>query len=103
LLPARRAQAPAITGFQAREAGGRNRCRQIVAGGFREGQEVGVDMGADGVDAEILRPGLAAAGAVEPGQRVRAALGERLPAEPGWPRTPGPPPGPKRTRRDGGG
>src|SRR5258707_3378409 len=35
-------------------------------------------MGADGVDSEILRPGLAAAGAVEPGQRVRAALGQWL-------------------------
>src|SRR5260370_15780531 len=37
-----------------------------------------VDPGAQGMDAEIVRAGLAAAGAVKPGQRFRAAFGERL-------------------------
>src|SRR5260370_39310163 len=77
-LPARRAQTPAIAGFEAGEAGGWDRGRQIVAGGLREGEELGVDPGAHGMDAEILGPSLAAAGAVEAGQRLRAAFGERL-------------------------
>src|SRR5260370_8661690 len=37
-----------------------------------------VDPGAQGMDAEIVRAGLAAAGAVKRGQRFRAAFGERV-------------------------
>ena len=78
LLPARRAQAPAIAGLQPGKAGGRKRGRQIVAGRFRERQELGIDPGADRMHAEILGAGLAAAGAIKPGQRLGAAFGERL-------------------------
>src|SRR5439155_10103326 len=78
LLPARRTQAPAIAGFEAREAGRRHRGRQVVAGSLRKSEELGIDPGADGVYAEILGPRLAAAGAIEAGQRLRAAFGERL-------------------------
>src|SRR5882724_4959160 len=77
-LPARGAQAPAIAGLQAGKAGGWHRGRQIVAGGPGKGEELGVDPGAYGMDAEILGPSLAAAGAIEAGQRLRAALGERF-------------------------
>src|SRR5262249_22141593 len=46
--------------------------------GARKGEELGVDPGADRVDAEIVGPGLAAAGAVEPGQRLRTAFDQRF-------------------------
>src|SRR5205807_6670210 len=70
--------APAIAGLEAREADLRHRRREIVAGIFREGEKIGIDVGADRVHAKIIRPGVAAAGAIETGERVRAALGERL-------------------------
>src|SRR5260370_9750252 len=78
LLPARRAQAPAVARLQPREAGLRHRRRQIVAGGAREREKIGVDPGAHGVHAEIVRAGLTAAGALKPGQRFRPPFGERL-------------------------
>src|SRR5439155_7204290 len=77
-LPARGAQAPTIAGLETGKAGCRDRARQIVAGGVRKGEELRIDPGAYGMDAEILGTGLAAAGAIEAGQWVRAALGERF-------------------------
>src|SRR5262249_4122253 len=76
--PARRAKAPAIPGLQSLEADRRDRRREVVSGGLREGEESAVDLGADRVHAEILRPRLAAARAIETRKGVRAALRERL-------------------------
>src|SRR5712692_7829626 len=84
LPPAGGAQAPAIARLQSGKPGGRDRRRQIVAGGARKRQEIGVDPGAYGVDAEIFRTGLAAAGPVKPGQRLRAAFAERLAEHVAW-------------------
>jgi hypothetical protein len=78
LEPAGGAQAPAVAGFEARKAVLRHGGREVVAeglGGFEEG---GVDDAADGVDAEVVGAGLAAAGAVEAGHRLAAADAERL-------------------------
>ena len=61
-------------GFSPGKPAAGKRCRQIVAGGARERQELGVDPGAYGMDADILGAGLAIAGAVEPGQRLGAAF-----------------------------
>src|SRR5712691_7988591 len=77
-LPALGAQAPAVARLQPGKTGGRDRRRQIVAGGARKRQELGIDPGADGVETDILGAGLAAACPVEPGQRFRAALAELL-------------------------
>src|SRR5216683_4640183 len=77
-LPALGAQAPAVARLQPGEPGGRDRRRQIVAGSARKRQEFGIDPGADGMEADILGTGLAAAGPVEPGQRFCAAFGELL-------------------------
>src|ERR1700680_2746658 len=70
LLPARRAQAPAIARLQPVEAELRQRGREVVAGGLRKRKELGVDLGADRVQPDILGAGIAAAFAVEPGQRL---------------------------------
>src|SRR6476620_6255901 len=88
LLPARRAQAPAIARLQPGKSGGRNRDREIVAGRLREREKLGVYLGAYRMHAEILGAGLATAGPVEPGQRLRAAFGKRFAehiARPGGP------------------
>src|SRR5213082_2743472 len=85
LLPARRAQAPAIAGLEAREADLRHRGREIVAGRLRENEELGIDMRADRVHAKIVGAGVAAAGAVKPGHRVRAAFCEWLAQHVAWP------------------
>src|SRR5438270_3347537 len=61
LLPARRAQAPAIAGLEAREADLRHRGREIVAGRLRENEELGIDMRAHRVHAKIVGAGVAAA------------------------------------------
>src|SRR5262249_27657244 len=68
LLPARRAETPAIARLQPGKPDLRHRGRQIVAGSFGKRQELGIDAGAHGVNADILGPGLATAGAVEAGQ-----------------------------------
>src|SRR5580693_147875 len=88
LLPACRAQAPAIARLQTGKAGRWSRARQIVAGRPRKREEPGIDLRADGVHAEILGSGLAAAGPIESGQGFRAAFGERFAenvARPPWP------------------
>src|SRR5205085_7466597 len=65
-------------GLEAGESGRGHRRREIVAGHLREGEELGIDLRAHRVHAKILGAGLAAAGAIETGQRVRAALREVL-------------------------
>src|SRR6056297_2900705 len=76
LQPAGRAQAPAITVFQAGETELRARRAQVVAAGLAEFQETLGQHRADGVYASILRSRLAAAGAVEAGLRVVGAVGQ---------------------------
>src|SRR6516225_3732453 len=78
LLPALGAQTPAIARLEAGKTECRNRCRQVVAGGFRERQKRRVDPGAHGMHPEILGSGVAAAVAVKSGHRLGAAFGERL-------------------------
>src|SRR5204862_2142736 len=51
----------------------------------RENEKIGIDVGADRVHAKILGAGVAAAGAVKPGHRVRAAFCERLAQHVAWP------------------
>src|SRR5262245_21442361 len=72
---ARGAQAPAIAGLQPWEVEVRLRRREIVAARLGEGQELRRDFDADRMQPEILRAGMAAAGAEETGERpLRAAL-----------------------------
>src|ERR1700733_15535476 len=78
VLPACRAEAPAIARPQPLEAELRNRCRQIVARRLRKREKFGVDPRAHGMHADILRPGVAAPVAIEAGQRLGAAFAERL-------------------------
>lgn len=78
LEPARGADAPAVAGPEAGEAVLRHGGGEIVAQGFGGFEEGVVDDAADGVDAEVLGAGLAAAGAVEAGHGLAAAGGERL-------------------------
>ena len=65
--------APAIAGTQAREAVLRHRGGKIVAQGFRRFEESVVNDAADGVDAEVVGTGLAAAGAVKASHGIAAA------------------------------
>src|SRR5689334_15573056 len=67
LLPAGRAEAPAVAGLQARKAVLREGRREIVAGALGVGEELGGDDAADGVAADILGRGVAAAVAEESG------------------------------------
>ena len=73
LLPAVGAQAPAFARLQAREAVLRPRRAQVVAPRAAEGEEFYRHLGADDVDAEVVRAGVTAAGAVEAGQGRGAA------------------------------
>ena len=57
---------------------GLDRSGQIVAGRLREGEKIGIDLGADRMHPEILGPGIAAAVAIKAGHRLGAALGERF-------------------------
>jgi len=68
--PTLSADTPAVAGFEALESILRHRCNEVVAesaGGFEEGL---VDDAADGVDAVVVRAGVATAVAVEAGCRV---------------------------------
>ena len=76
--PASSTDAPAIARLQAGEAVLRHRGGEIIAECFGRGQEWGVDDAADRVDAEVFRPGLAAAGAIKASHRVAAAGREGL-------------------------
>src|SRR5689334_10472529 len=78
LLPARRAQAPAVAGFEPRKAELRHRRGQIVAAGFGEFQEGSGHDDTHRVAAEILAPGIAAAVAIKSGHRAERAELERF-------------------------
>src|ERR1019366_4591805 len=67
LLPARGAQAPAVVGLQAGETELGHRRREVVALRLAERQELGGHHHADGVAADILAAGVAAAVAEEAG------------------------------------
>jgi hypothetical protein len=72
-LPAAGTQTPAVTGFQALEAEFGSGGAEVVALGFGEFEEFGSDYGADGVQAKVIGAYIAAAIAVEAGNRVFAA------------------------------
>src|SRR5579864_4116119 len=74
LLPARRAEAPAIARDEAGKAISRHRRREIVADRFREGQEFCGRDDADRVAADIIRTGIATAIAIKPGHRMKRAI-----------------------------
>jgi hypothetical protein len=73
LEPSSGADAPAVARFEASEAVLRHRSAEIVAECLRGSEEWGGDDAADGVNAEIFRAGLAAAGSVEAGHGFAAA------------------------------
>ena len=73
LLPAAGAQAPAVARLQAGEAILRHWRTEIVAGGLREGEELGRHHDADRVEADILAAGVAATVAVEAGHGLMRA------------------------------
>src|ERR1700694_3301597 len=79
LEPVRGGDAPAVAWHEAGEPVLGYRRRQVVADGALVLQELGGHDGADGVPAEVLGPGRAAAVAVEAGERVGAARFERAP------------------------
>src|SRR6185503_4423304 len=70
LLPARRAQAPAVARLEAGEAVLRHRRREVVAPGFREGEELRRHDDANRVQAHVLAAGVATGIAIEAGQRL---------------------------------
>ena len=76
--PARRAQAPAVSGPQPRELELRVRSRQIVSPGEREVEKLAGDANADGMGAKVLIAGIAASIAKEPRDRVLVAVFQRL-------------------------
>src|SRR6478609_6187279 len=67
LEPARGANAPAVAGLETGEAPLGTRRREVVAGKLAEVEELLGHHGAHRVASEVLRPGRAAAVAVEPG------------------------------------
>ena len=71
LLPARRAQAPPISGLQARKAKFRDRSREIVAAGFREGEKSRSEYRTDGMAADIFATRVAASVTKEAGHRFQ--------------------------------
>src|SRR5690348_9580653 len=73
LLPARRAQAPAVTRAKTGEAELRPRCRQIVAGRLAERQELLGHNRAYRMAARVFGTGVAAAVAKETGHWLRRA------------------------------
>jgi len=78
LEPAGGADAPAVAGLEAGKTVLRHRGGEVVAQGFRSGEEGFIDDAADGVGARVVGPGLAASGAVESGHRSAAAGGQGL-------------------------
>src|SRR5579883_544407 len=77
-LPAGRAQAPAIAGLEAGKAIGGHGGRQVVAAGFREGEELSGHHRTDRVAADVLAGRVAAPVAEESRERFERARLERL-------------------------
>ena len=78
LQPAGGADAPAVAGLEAGEAVLRHGGGEIVAEALGGGEKLRRDDAADGVHAEIVRAGVAAAVAEEAGHGLAAAGGEGL-------------------------
>jgi hypothetical protein len=78
LEPAGGTDAPAVAWFEAGEAKLGHGGAEVVAQGLGSGKEWSVDDAADGVNAVVLRAGLAAAGAIEARHGLAAADVERL-------------------------
>jgi hypothetical protein len=78
LEPTGGADTPSVAGFEAGEAELRHGGGKIVAESLGCFEEGGVDDAADGVDAEVVGAGLAAAGTEEAGHGFAAADVERL-------------------------
>ena len=78
LTPARGAETPAVAGLKAGKAELRPRRGKVVAPRFREGEELRRHLDAHRVQAQILGAGMAAARAIEPGDRALGADRERL-------------------------
>ena len=78
LKPAGGADAPTVAGFEPGKAVLRHGCAEVVTEGLGGGEERGVDDAADGVDAEVVGAGFAAAGAVKAGHGFATAGIERL-------------------------
>jgi hypothetical protein len=78
LKPASGADTPAIARFEAGKAKLRHRRAEIVAESLGRFEERGIDDAADGVEAVVLRAGLAAAGAIEAGHGLAPADVEGL-------------------------
>ena len=76
-LPAGRTQAPAVTGFQAREAVLGHRSRKVVPSRLGKGQKLRRHDGANRMQTHILSPSVAAGVAKEAGQRPVAARLQR--------------------------
>ena len=77
-LPTGCTEAPTVAGFQAGETEFLHRGRKVVAAGFGKFEERRGHDRADGVAAEILSTGVAAAVTKEPGHRVYRADVEPL-------------------------
>jgi hypothetical protein len=73
LEPASGAEAPAVAGFEAGKAELRHRGREIVAELTGDAEEFLSNNAADGVDPEVVRSRLTAAGAVETSHRLAPA------------------------------
>src|SRR5579871_10826 len=78
LEPTRGANAPVVAGLEAGEAVLEHRGAKVVAESLGDAEELFVDDAADGVDAEVVRAGFAASGAVEAGHGLAATDVERL-------------------------
>ena len=78
LEPAGGADTPSVAGLEAGESVLRHRGAEVVAEGPGDAEELFVDDAADGVDAEVVGAGLAAASAVEAGHGLAAADVKRL-------------------------
>ena len=78
LLPARGTEAPTVAGFQAREAKLWHRSGQIVAARFRKREKPRCHHSADGVAANVLMPGIAAAIAIKPTHGFERTYFQRL-------------------------
>ena len=78
LTPARGAEAPAVARLKSGEIEVWLRGGEVVASCLGEGKELRRDLDADCVQPEIVRARMAAAGAIEAGQRPLRATLQRL-------------------------
>ena|SRR5271165_729455 len=77
-LPTRRAQAPAVAGFEAGKAEFRHWCREVIAARFGKIEKLGRRYDANRVAADVINPGVAAAVPIKSRHRVDRAGLERF-------------------------